>query len=360
MSEAAFRPLAVTGASAFTAVGDDIVQTGTSIRAGISGLRRQDTYETAGPDPEWDEGQPLISAPVRELDPHLDGPARLEALIARAIADLAASAALKRAEVQRGGLLLALPEVDPAVERWDLGRSFAPALARRTGLAWKHVRVSTAGHAAVFELLGEASALLARGEIDVCVLAGVDSYLNVDRLAYLDAAYRIKSPRNLDGFVPGEAAAALLLEAAGGGSEGRDVGRAPRRAAGGVITALGLGREPETVRGDKPSSGAGLTQALRAAVGPEGAPWVLCDLNGESYRAFEWGIAAARLGARLGLVRRLVLPALGMGDVGAATGAILVGAVLEAFRRGHAPADAATLWTSSDGPLRAAVRITRA
>ena len=60
------------------------------------------------------------------------------------------------------------------------------------------------------------------------------------------------------------------------------------------------GEEPQTIGGDRESSGRGLTHALRAALagGASHAPrWVLCDLNGESYRSFEWGIARARVGA---------------------------------------------------------------
>jgi 3-oxoacyl-[acyl-carrier-protein] synthase I len=86
---------------------------------------------------------------------------------------------------------------------------------------------------------------------------------------------------------------------------------------------------------------------------------VLCDLNGESYRAFEWGVVAARLGDR-GALERLVHPAVCLGDIGAATFGVLTTAVAAAFRRGYAAADEAIIWTSSDGPARAAARIARA
>ena len=167
----------------------------------------------------------------------------------------------------------------------------------------------------------------------------------------LDHAYRLKSARNVDGFCPGEAAVALLFEDA---RPRRGVTRAA------AISAIGLGTEPEPLRSDKVSTGTGLVQALRAALPVDRGPeFLLCDLNGESYRAFEWGVAQARLGARLEGLRRVVMPARSVGDVGAATGALLIATAAEAFARGWAPGEDALLFTGSDGPLRAAARVSR-
>jgi 3-oxoacyl-[acyl-carrier-protein] synthase-1 len=87
---------------------------------------------------------------------------------------------------------------------------------------------------------------------------------------------------------------------------------------------------------------------------------VLCALNGESYRSFEWGLMRARLGAALGDVERLVHPAASLGDVGAATGGVLVACVVKALGRGYAASDAAVVWASSDGAGRAAALVERA
>jgi 3-oxoacyl-[acyl-carrier-protein] synthase I len=188
--------------------------------------------------------------------------------------------------------------------------------------------------------------------VGAVVVAGVDSYLPAARLALLDSAHRLKSARNVDGFVPGEAATALLLE-----SPQRPRAHAPPPL--GVVAALGLGDEPETSRSERASTGVGLCRALRAVV-PAACPWVLCDLNGESYRAFEWGLARARMGEPFGALRRLVPTAASLGDIGAATGGALVASALAAFRRGYAPAEQAVLWAASDGPQRAAARVSAA
>jgi 3-oxoacyl-[acyl-carrier-protein] synthase-1 len=346
------QPLAITGTSAVTAVGADVEQTCASIRAGIRAGREHAWFETEGWDPAWDATSPLLAAPVRDVDPTLGGPERLLHLIVPALADLVKAAKLRRADLAECALLVALPEADEAVDAWRLDATLVPELCRRTGLAFKVTRVSRAGRVGGLALLEEASALIGAREVQSAIVAGVDSYLSGDRMALLDRQHRLKSPRNVDGFIPGEAGAALYVEA----PRRAEARRVPVLA---TVAALGLGEEPHPLRGDRQSSGRGLTEALRAVV-PAQARWVLCDLNGESYRSFEWGVIRSRMGAPLGDVERLVHPAASLGDVGAATGPVLAACVAAAFQRGYAPADEAVLWASSDGAARAAVRIERA
>jgi 3-oxoacyl-[acyl-carrier-protein] synthase-1 len=354
VSASSFRPLAVTATAAITSAGAGAAQTCASIRAGIVRLGEHAYHRSVARDPEWQEGEPLVVAAAGDVDPFAGGHQRLHALLAPALVELTRDGRLQRADLAATALLVALPSSDPATDRWALDDLFVPDLCRRTGLSFHTTRVSRAGHAGVFALLDEAAELLAGREVEACVVAGVDSYLSVDRLKALDAAYRLKSARNVDGFVPGEAAAAILVE-----SPRRMQARKVEARA--TIAGLGLGEEPETVRSDKASTGRGLTAALRQALPSSGNPaWVLCDLNGESYRAFEWGVALARLGERLGGIERLGLPARSVGDVGAATGALLAIMAVEGFRRGYAPAGDALCWTGSEGPLRAAARVSRA
>lgn len=346
-----FRPLHLTGVAARTAVGGNVEQTAASIRAGIARLGAHASYQATSRDPEWEPQEPLTVAAAPGINPALRGAERLHALLIPVLTDLVESASLLRRNFAECALLLALPARDEAVASWRLAETFAPEVTRRTGLVFKTSRQSLSGHAAVFELLAEASALLASGEVQTCLVAGVDSYLSPDRIALLDESYRLKSPRNVDGFCPGEAAAALLLD--GPRSRRQGLSRA-------TLTGLGLGLEPEPMQSEKVSTGAGLVDALRAALPAEGAPdLLLCDLNGESYRAFEWGVAQARLGERLSSLRQTVLPARSVGDVGAATGALLIATAVEALQRGWAPGGEALLFTSSEESLRGAARVSR-
>ena len=130
------------------------------------------------------------------------------------------------------------------------------------------------------------------------------------------------------------------------------------------IDGLHQGQEPNTVLGDKSSSGAGLTDAIRpvAEVLNESRPcrWVYSDLNGERYKAYEWGVVLTRLHELIARDHHLSLTADTIGDIGAVTAAVQIGCIVEAFRRGYAKDDSALLYAGNDVGLRAALAVSRA
>jgi 3-oxoacyl-[acyl-carrier-protein] synthase-1 len=85
--------------------------------------------------------------------------------------------------------------------------------------------------------------------------------------------------------------------------------------------------------------------------------WVISDLNGEPYRAIDWGNALVR---RIRALAEPVLwcPALWFGDTGAASGAVALCLAARAFERSYAPAPWSLVLSSADGPDRAAVIVT--
>jgi 3-oxoacyl-[acyl-carrier-protein] synthase-1 len=350
---AALSELAVTGVGAVTSVGMDAAETAASVRARLAGLSAHTFYLPTTHDPGWDDEEPLLCAPVPGIDPFLPGPARLIELAALALADLVKTSRLRRSDLAEAALCIALPVADDAVATWGLAELFLPNLLRRTGLPpFATVRVVSSGHTGMLELLPIAASLFQSRTAARCILLGVDSYLTEDRLAVLDRAYRIKSERNVDGFLPGEGASALAIEPAAQ-AEARGLS-----AVAGVIT-VGLGTEPNGIAGDRQSSGAGLCRAITSALSArqQGAPWVLCDLNGESYRAFEWGIAQTRLSDKLAGPSALSHPADSFGDIGAATPGALIACAAMAFQRGYAPGPEAMVFCASDGGLRAAALV---
>lgn len=347
-------PVVLTGFDLLTAVGDDAVQTCASVRAGIVRFAELPTFAPTTKDPGWDPDEPLVAACVPDLSPELPLRARLVALALRVLRGLPGQVGLTRARLGETALLVALPFDDAAVQAEGVSSLFLPELLAASGLpAPGVVRALAGGHTATFELLADGERLLAEERVASVLVLAVDSYLTPGRLAALDDARRVRSERNVDGFIPGEAAAALFLEP-----------QAVVRRRGGrelaVVHSPGRDSEANLVTSDVQSSGRGLSEAIGRALeaAPPGpCPWVLCDLNGESYRAYEWGMAMARLPEPLGSVGRLEHPAECLGDVGAASGAVLVGLAARALSRGYAPAREALLWTASDGPTRAAVRI---
>lgn len=350
--KAAGLPLAVTAVAAKTPVGDDAAQTAASVRARLSRYRRHALLDATSLRPEWEDDEPMVVAAVADIDPELDGAERLAALLRPVLGEIVEAGGLGRRGLGETALSLALPRDEGAVRRWGLADVFLPELARRTGLAFAHAEVRLSGHAAMLAAVADAAAKIASGAVQRVIVAGVDSYLSFDRLVDLDRAWRAKSKRNADGFVPGEGATAVLVEAP---QRARDRGRDPLF----EIRAVGLGTEPNAFGADRHSSAVGLVEAVRdawtGAAGP--ASWVLCDLNGESYRGFEWGVAQTRLTGHVGGSVQLVHPAECTGDVGAASGGLLFATLAAAFQRGWAPAREALAWTASDDGLRVAARV---
>lgn len=346
-----FAPIAITGVGGVSAVGDCAAQTCASVRAGISGYAEFPYFPTTR-DPGWDAEAPLIAAVVGGVDPMRDGASRLQDLAGAALRDLIDDSGLSRVDFANAALLAALPVDDEVSAPWGLSDVFLPELCDRLALSsFPSMRTSTSGHTGAFELLAAASDQLASGDYDRVVLLAVDSNLIRARLDRLDSTFRIRSLRNVDGFIPGEAAFALLLESA---ESLRAAHRTPRA----VITSVGLGDEDQTFQGERQSTANGLCDAIRGAVDadPEvGVDWVMCDLNGESYRGFEWGVTTTRLGDSFRELGTPMHPADCYGDIGAASGAGLLAVAAAAFQRGWAPTEEALLWTSADGSRRAAV-----
>lgn len=202
----------------------------------------------------------------------------------------------------------------------------------------------------------EAILRLRKGQSKLCIVGGADSYQDQNTLTWLDGTGRLKSNRNRYGFIPGEAAAVLLLESrAHAETRGANIFA--------MIRGLGKGLEKNPVGADRPSSGEGLAQAIRAAIGgaenPLAIEWVAGDLNGESYRAREWGLGQVMLQRNFREVKHTWHPADSLGDVGAASGAVLVSLAARALEKGYAPAEKCLIFAGSDDGSRGALLLQR-
>ena len=350
--------IVITSLGAITPVGLNFEQSCAAIQAGISRIAEHSYYECTPRDPEWDEYLPLLSASVPTLDPFLDGFDRLLALSMPAITEAVENANLKRADIQQTGLFIALPQPDAATHNIGLATQLIPEICKRTGLmGFQSTRINQAGHTGIFEHIATAIELLESGELSYCIVGGVDSYLLGDRLALLDAAWRIRSDRNVDGFIPGEAAVMLMLETA-------DHARSRGKEALSRINSVASSIEAETINSQKTSTGTGLTEAINSVLqdinGDTGIESVYCSLNGESYYAFEWGLQLTRLNSVFENMKNLVHPAENCGDIGSATGGVLLACATHAFKHGYNVGNNTLLWASSDNGQRMALTLSPA
>lgn len=345
-------PLVLTGLSVLSPLGHDVHQTCAAIRAGIHGLSQHPFFFPEMPDPEWDEPEPLLVGLVPGVHTNFVGARRVLELALHALRALTRDTKLMRAELGSTALLLSLPEVDDVVGTWDLGPGFADELAKRAGLpAFSPTFVDRSGHVSMLRMLAQAQQLLEARTCERCILLGVESYHDEARLAGLDQKYKLRTDRARDGFLPGEAAVGMLVE------RGASPSRAPIVSLGAPSFAV----EPRTIRGELSSSGNGLCSAIETALATGGATksrWVFCDLNGESYRSYEWGLARTRLAERcFASAVRLQHPADCIGDVGVVSAGLSIACAAQAFVRGYAPAENALVWASAEEGMRAAVLV---
>ena len=101
--------------------------------------------------------------------------------------------------------------------------------------------------------------------------------------------------------------------------------------------------------------GEGLTALFRALAGEPPtvrADHLYCDMNGEPYRADEFGFATIRAGGLFRDPSAFTAPADCWGDVGAASGPLFLVLIDAATRKGYAPGPVLAAFTSSESGER--------
>ncbi len=311
MEPLSVSPAYVTTSSIVSAVGLDAPSTCAAIRGDISGFG-----ETSYVD---NDGEPIVGAVVPGLPLSLRAYERLEAMLQGAIAEcLRLRPDLRDGEVP---LLLGVAETErPGGLPAGRAREMVARVERALGFAFHRddSRVIAAGHVSAFHGLARAREALSRGETRACVVACVDSLVNAQTLAWLDAHQRLKTAQNSDGVIPGEAAACMVVEAK------------PRRGEPWAqVLGLGFAREEASVLATSlPFRGEGMTAALKEALAEAGCGMHevhqrISDLGGEAYGFREVSLALSRTMRVRGEEMPLLHPAECLGDTGAAAGAIM-------------------------------------
>jgi 3-oxoacyl-[acyl-carrier-protein] synthase-1 len=187
------------------------------------------------------------------------------------------------------------------------------------------------------------------GRCPLVIVGGVDSYHDLETLAWLRETNQWFEEGSRTGFAPGEAAAFVALMAA---SEARRLSMTPTA----TVRATASTRETQLINTDALNLGEGLTAAVSNALDGtrETVEAVYCDINGDRYRSEEWGFVALRLGSSFRDASVYHTPVRSCGDVGAATGALNLVMSSQAWRRRYARGLHALVWGSSDAGLRAA------
>src|SRR3989442_9507374 len=247
-------PVVVVGAGMVTAVGLSAAETAASVRSGTARFA-----ETSILDKRF---EPFVLAEVPEDGlPDLAEELAKEGLTAREgrMLRLAAGAlgeclkALPPGEPPPG-LSLALPETETT--RPLEHRVFLERLGRQTKWPFdpKWSDASHRGRAGGLAAIAQASEPIRMGRAKFMLAGGVDTYRDPYVLVTLDMEKRVKSAANLDGFIPGEGAAFLLLASPVAAA---NAGLAPW----GTVSTVVLAMETGHLYSKEPYRGDGLAQA---------------------------------------------------------------------------------------------------
>jgi 3-oxoacyl-[acyl-carrier-protein] synthase I len=343
------RPLAIIGCGARTPLGLDRVSSAAAVRAGVSAIDEHPYMIDRFGDPMKVTRDLFL--PERAL-----GEERMDELALAAARE--ALEPLAGRDVPPIPVILNVGEPRPGQTDGtarDVGKRLAGALQSTHPIST--VTPIAEGHAGGLFALEQAAKAIREGRIEMALVGGVDSYLHHDTLEWLDDLEQLHSENNIYGFCPGEAAGFLLLTTPRMASQ---LHRRPLT----TLVSEGSGQEKNLIKTDDIVLGEGLSDAFRAtyeaAFGTEEkhirpANRILCDMNGERYRGNEYGFAVLKNTAFFENAADFEAPADCWGDVGAATGPLLISLAIEASARGYSKGPVTLIWSSSEKGLRSAV-----
>ena len=290
-------------------------------------------------------GEALVAHQV-DLDVPLRGVARLARMAAMAIEEClddipraqweSLPLLLCVAEKARPGRLDRLDEELPVTLFDQLGVQFAPGSAV---IAYGRVSAGVA--------IARARRLIQQQGHPLVLLVGTDSLLTWPTLRVYAAEDRLLTPLNSNGFIPGEAAGALLLEASQGAGELR-------------VDGIGFAVESAHIDSGEPLRGEGLTAAVKAALAEAGCDlydvdYRVADLSGEQYYFKEASLALNRILRKRREEFEIWHPAECIGEAGAAAGVACLAVINTAQQKGYAPGPRSLLHLANDSGARAAI-----
>lgn len=343
--------LYLAGTGMITSIGFNTDMTAAAVRAGVSGFESTDLYLD-------DENYVRMArVPGEVLDNSLNEEALPEEFGNRQIR-LLQLATLALSQLQpmpprnlKLPLFLAGPEQLMEGDR-PIDGEFLQLLMKQTGVAMDLAasRVISTGRAGGLAAVDLAFRFLAASDQPFAIVGGVDTFYDGRLLQMLLEEDRLLVGGNMDGFIPGEAAAFLLLTR----------NKTPPFQNTDQAICLcepGQASEPGHRYSQEPYRGDGLAQALTAALNNAQTGKIknlFSSMNGEHLFAKEHGVAIVRNSDRLEEGMRIEHPADCFGDIGAAFAPVAVG-ILAVYLINRKLPSPSVICCSSDKAPRAAM-----
>jgi 3-oxoacyl-[acyl-carrier-protein] synthase-1 len=333
------EPVAIIASGMVTGVGLNAPASCAAIRCGITNFTETRFMDKGG---EW-----IIGCSVPLAQPWR-GRAKLLQLVVPAIQECLGS--IRNISVKGIPLLLCLAEKSRPGRLNGLDETLLGEIEALLGVRF-HPRSGTVeqGKVAGLTAMKEARRLFAEERISHCLIVAVDSFLVASTLAAYEEKNRLQTSRNSDGFIPGEAGAAVLVASA-------------TEASNASLSCLGIGfgQERATVESEEPLKADGLVTAIRGALSEANRTmgdmdFRITDLSGEQYGFKEASLALSRTLRQRKDKFDLWHPADCIGEVGAAIVPCILGVLHAAARKNYAPGKAALCHAANDSGERASM-----
>ncbi len=334
--------LAVPACAVVSSVGLSAPAACAAIRCGLNNFAETRFMDENG---EW------IMAAEAPLETSLRGRAKLAHMAAMALRE--ALSGLEANDIKETPLLLCLAETQRAGRIPDQDQQLLNDIRKITGLQLhRQSMVISAGRVSGVRAVETAQALMAAGRCRRCVIAGVDTLLTAPTLSAYEKENRILTNQNSDGFIPGEAGAAMLLAPAG-----------PARGAPVAIRGFGFGMEKAHIRSGQPLRADGMVQAVKSALTMAGRElgdldFRICDISGEQYYFKEAALALARLLRKRKAAFDIWQPADSIGETGAAIVPVVLAVASTAVTKGYAKGNGILCHFANDDGQRGALVVT--
>ncbi len=316
-------PLAITGVGMVTGVGLSAPASCAGIRCAIDNFQETRFMDNGG---EW-----LIGCEV-PLEQLWRGKAKLLKMAAMAIRECLQDN--PQIHPKATPLMLCLSEHERQGRVIDDDNQFFLDLQQELGFEFhEKSRVVARGHVAVAVALKHARVLIQELNVSHVLIAATDSLLVGPTLAHYEEHERLLTSNHSNGFIPGEAGAALVVESGVAKRENQLVCR-----------GLGFGVEKAHVYSEEPLRADGLTSAIKESLDDAGhgesiLDFKITDISGEQYYFKEASLAFSRLDRTKRTEFDIWHPADCVGEVGSSLGLVMVAVLKAACEKAYSKGD---------------------
>lgn len=333
------QPLAIIGSGMVTGVGLNAPATCAAIRCAIDNFQETRFMDAGG---EW-----MLGCEV-PLEQPWRGTTKLVKMLVMALREcLACEPGLHLENIP---VLICLAETERPGRLQNLESEVFYGAQQELGLRFhEHSGVIVQGRVSAVAALKHAHKWIYEQRGDKLIIAGVDSLLVAPTLATYEEREQLLTSQNSNGFIPGEAAAAILIEAAKTGETQPQL----------VCSGIGFGMEKATEDSGLPLRADGLVQAIKMALADAGCDlgdldYRITDISGGQYGFKEAALALSRILRKRKEEFDISHPADCIGEVGAAAGPVILAVTLTAMDKGYTPGRNALCHFGSEEGKRAA------